>query len=258
VIIATHNLMEGLQLGALCEHHRRLRDEVGLHLLCVQENRRTADGLHVDRIEAALGEDYDHIGEDPEAGVSVVFDSRRVDVVEWEMFALPAVDSMSWIERAVILDGRPAQTRALLATVETGDGAFTLVNFHLDTVGGTRHRARQTRAIAALLDDRGLGGRVVVCGDTNAFALRGQPAALGEILAPFEQMGARDPGTEPTHFFARQNEPKLAHRAVVMLGRLGLDLPMRYDVVCTNLDTTGRGHITTPESDHDLVWVAIA
>jgi endonuclease/exonuclease/phosphatase family metal-dependent hydrolase len=249
--------MEGLQLQALCAHHRSLCDDVGLDILCIQENRRAAEGVHADTIEANLGEHYTHICDDPESGVSVVYDTRRVDLIGWELFPLPRADKMSWFERAVVLDGRPEQTRALLAVFERDGQRFTLVNFHLDTVGGTRHRAAQTHAIAELLEQRNLSARVLVCGDTNAFAFRRQPAALARVLAPFEALGATDPRTEPTHFFARQNEPKLAHRAVVALGRLGLDMPMRYDVMCTNLDVSARGHVTTVESDHDLVWVAI-
>ena len=43
----------------------------------------------------------------------------------------------------------------------------------------------------------------------------------------------------------------------MLLGKLGLDIPLRYDVVCTNLTVTERGQVVTPASDHDLVWASI-
>ena len=78
------------------------------------------------------------------------------------------------------------------------------------------------------------------------------------MLAPLAALGAEDPGTAPTHYFARQNEPKVPHRVGVLLGKLGIDLPRRYDVVCTNLPVSARGQVATPDSDHDLVWARIA
>ena len=55
-----------------------------------------------------------------------------------------------------------------------------------------------------------------------------------------------------------QREPKLTHRACVALGRVGLDLPRRYDVVCTNLSALARGQLRTPASDHDLLWARVS
>ena len=69
--------------------------------------------------------------------------------------------------------------------------------------------------------------------------------------------GAADPETRSTHYFARQNEPLLPHRIGVALGKMGIDLPRRYDVVCTNLAVSARGQIETLGSDHDLVWARL-
>ena len=81
--------------------------------------------------------------------------------------------------------------------------------------------------------------------------------ALDDLLAPFAAFGASEPETRPTHHFARQNEPMIPHRIGVALGKLGLDIPLRYDVVCTNLPVEGRGQMVTPGSDHDLVWARL-
>jgi hypothetical protein len=97
----------------------------------------------------------------------------------------------------------------------------------------------------------------VACGDSNAFAWRRQPEALQRLLAPLAALGATDPGIRPTHYFARQNEGKFIHGTGVLLGKLGLDIPLRYDVVCTNLTVTDRGQVVTPDSDHDLLWARI-
>jgi endonuclease/exonuclease/phosphatase family metal-dependent hydrolase len=134
---------------------------------------------------------------------------------------------------------------------------FAAACFHLDTAGGNRHRATQVDAIATTLSERNLHHEFVACGDTNAFAWRRQPAVLSRLLAPLAALGATDPDSRPTHFFARQNEPKLPHKIGVLLGKLGIDLPRRYDVVCTNLPVTERGQVVTPDSDHDLVWARI-
>jgi hypothetical protein len=42
-----------------------------------------------------------------------------------------------------------------------------------------------------------------------------------------------------------------------LLGKMGLDLPRRYDVVCTSVPVLRRGQVVTPDSDHDLVWAAL-
>jgi hypothetical protein len=44
----------------------------------------------------------------------------------------------------------------------------------------------------------------------------------------------------------------------VLLGKLGIDMPRRYYVVCANLPVAERGQVVTPDSDHDLVWARLA
>ena len=82
------------------------------------------------------------------------------------------------------------------------------------------------------------------------------------MLAPLRQRhGAHDAhaaAPAPTHFFARADEPKLGHQLAVMVGRLGLDLPRRYDVVCAAPRAVeARGRVRTPSSDHDCVWARL-
>lgn len=62
---------------------------------------------------------------------------------------------------------------------------------------------------------------------------------------------------QPTHFFARANEPKIGHRIVATLGRMGFDRPNRYDVVASAQPVAAAGMLDTPESDHNLVWAAL-
>ena len=171
---------------------------------------------------------------------------------------MPRLASLSWFERRYIVGGKTKQKHALWAELSAHGGpSFTAVSFHLDTAGGHRQRAAQVAALAAALAERGLERRLVGCGDTNAFSWRRDRRALDDLLAPFAAFGASDPETRPTHHFARQNEPMIPHRIGVALGKLGLDIPLRYDVVCTNLPVLARGQVVTPGSDHDLVWARL-
>lgn len=260
MIVATHNLMEGHYLDALIDHHRGLHRDVGLDILCVQESRGHGDEFAAARIARALEARHVHVGGDPIFGLGIIYDAGRLDLIASELFPLPPVPAMRWHERRFILDGRPERMWALWARFADGDGApFTVVNLHLDTVGGTRQRRRQVEAAVEHLRGHGYLDRLVVAGDTNAFAPTSSRhrRALRHVLAPLRKLGADDPSTGPTHFFARQNEPKFAHRLCVALGRLGLDLPQRFDIVATDLPVRRRGQLTTPESDHDLVWAEV-
>jgi hypothetical protein len=270
LVVASHNVMHGVRLETLVPHYLALRQAEGLDLLCLQEDRYVvAGGAAVgerpsDRIQAALGDGqrpdrYRVVRQDDCPGLAFIYDLATLRCASHGAAPLPRLRSLSWFERLYILGGRTKQKRALLASMQplSGAPAFTAVCFHLDTAGGNPHRLTQVRALAESLQARGIERRLVACGDTNAFAWRRQGAALGRLLAPLAAFGAVDPGTEPTHFFARQNEPMLPHRIGVLLGKLGLDLPRRYDVVCANLPAPRRGQISTPGSDHDLVWAAL-
>jgi len=269
-VVASHNLMHGVRLEALVPHYLALRQTEGLDLLCLQEDRYVGAGLAgggerpSDRIQAALGERhrpdrYRVVRRDDCPGLAFIYDGATLRCASQGVVPLPRLQSLSWFEKRYILGGRTKQKYVLLASMEPfgGGPAFTATCFHLDTAGGNAHRLSQVRAIAEALQARGLDRRLVACGDTNAFAWRRQAAALDRLLAPLAALGAVDPGTRPTHFFARQNEPKLPHQIGVLLGKLGLDLPRRYDVVCANLPVGRRGQVPTPGSDHDLVWAAL-
>src|SRR4051812_34632126 len=262
VLIASHNLMHGLRLEALIQHHVALRDEQGLDLLCLQEDRFLTRNEDVPsaRIAAALGPAYRVIRDDGCPGLAFVFDARTLACDARSIVPLPLLAALNAFERLYIVGGKTKRKCALLVELRAreGRGRFGAACFHLDTAGGNAHRGTQVDALAVALRERNLHGAFVACGDTNAFALRRQPEALNALLAPLAALGAVAPGTRPTHYFARQNEPKLPHRTGVLLGKVGIDLPRRYDVICTNLPTPERGQIVTPDSDHDLVWARVA
>jgi hypothetical protein len=262
VLIASHNLMHALRLPALIPHYVALREERGLDVLCLQEDRFLTEGddLPSTRIASALGPDYSVVRDDGCPGLAFVIDTRTLACDAQSIVPLPLLSALNAFERLYIVGGKTKRKHLLLAELRprAGGAPFAAGCFHLDTAGGNTHRATQVEAIAGALRERNLHQAFVVCGDTNAFALRRQPEALQALLSPLATLGAVDPGTRPTHYFARQNEPKLPHRTGVLLGKLGIDLPRRYDVVCTNLPAPERGQVVTPDSDHDLVWARIA
>ena len=262
MLVATHNLMHGLRLGSLIPHYIALRDGPGLDLLCVQEDRFLTEGpdLPSARIAAALGPDYAVVADAACPGLAFVHDARTLTCAGRAIVPLPLLAALNAFERLYIVGGKTKQKYALLAEMRARAGGppFAAACFHLDTAGGNKHRAAQVEAIAAALRARDRHRRFVACGDSNAFAWRRQPEALRRLMQPLAALGAEDPESRPTHYFARQNEPKLPHRTGVLLGKLGIDLPRRYDVVWTNLPVSERGQVVTPDSDHDLVWARIA
>jgi endonuclease/exonuclease/phosphatase family metal-dependent hydrolase len=251
--------MHGRQLCALLPHYRELRAREGLDVLCVQEDLPTPDGRLSERIAETLGRGFAVArGEMP--GLALVYDADRLSCNDQTLVPLPRLPSLSWFEKMYIAGGKTRPKYALLAelTPRGATEAFGVVSFHLDTAGCNLHRRRQVESIASALCERGLQHRFVACGDTNAFSVRRQIDNLRRVLAPLAQYGAEDPDVAPTHWFGRQREPKLTHRACVALGRIGLDLPRRYDVVCTNLSALARGQLRTPASDHDLLWARVS
>ena len=262
IVVATHNLMHGLRLPALIPHYVALRDEQGLDLLCLQEDRFLTDGVDLPsaQIAAALGPSYRVVRDDSCPGLAFVHDARTLTCAAQAIVPLPPLATLNAFERLYIVGGKTKRKEVLLAEWQppAGDRGFASACFHLDTAGGNAHRATQVEAIAAALRERDHHRAFVACGDSNAFAWRRHPEALRRLLEPLAALGAVDPGTQPTHYFARQNEPKLPHRVGVLLGRLAIDIPRRYDVICTNLAAPERGQVVTPDSDHDLVWARIA
>jgi endonuclease/exonuclease/phosphatase family metal-dependent hydrolase len=266
IVVATHNVMHGLRVEALLPHYLELRDREGLDLLCLQEDRYlgSSDARPSARIAAALGPGYEVLRAEGCPGLAFVIDGRALACTRQGAIPLPRLAALSWFERRYIIGAKTKQKYALYAGLgaRRAPGALTAVNFHLDTAGGNRHRHTQVCALAEALSERGLDRRLVACGDTNAFAWRRRPETLSSLLAPLAALGARtgdaDGAARPTHYFARQNEPMLPHRVGVLLGKLGLDIPLPYDVICTNLPVEARGQTVTPASDHDLVWARIA
>jgi hypothetical protein len=235
-LVASHNLMHGVKLNALLPHY-----------------------VELERIAESLGSRY-QVARDDHPGLAVVYDSTRVSCTGHSLVPLPRLESLSWFEKMYIAGGKSRPKFALLAELRPKHegSSFAVVSFHLDTAGYNGHRLRQVESIAKALCERGWQRRFVACGDTNAFSVRRQIATLRRVLSPFSAYGAEDPEVHPTHWFGRQHEPKLTHRACVALGRIGLDLPRRYDVVCTNLLALARGQLRTPGSDHDLLWARLS
>lgn len=249
--------MNGQRVAALVPHYRELVARRGLMLLCLQEDRPRGGRLPSADITAALGPRFVAAPCESGSGLTVVYDRARVRVVLRPALELPRLLQLSWLERRYIMGGVPEQRYAQVAEVAPDDGEpFVLANLHLDTAGDNRHRGEQLGVVAASLGP----GRRVVCGDTNLFAPSpaGQLVALRRALAPLARDGVVDPETRPTHFFARQQEPSLAHRLAARLARAGLEMPGRYDILATNLPVAARGQVHTPASDHDLVWASLA
>lgn len=261
LIVGTHNLMQGLRLRRLLRHYRVLRDTVGLDVLCVQENRCALRGGHGFEIARALGSRYVHLADPNDPDVGIIYNRERFRCRENLVFPLPRVPRLNWLERR-FSGPFPRDHHAQVAVLEDEAGeAFTVANFHLSTAGGTQHRRSQVRLLVKQIRAYGVPERAIACGDTNAFHWRhrAQPATLRAVLAPLETIGVRALADgPPTHYFSRQHEPRLTHRLAVALGKLGIDLPQRYDVICSNLPIERGGHAPTPESDHDLVWAALA
>jgi endonuclease/exonuclease/phosphatase (EEP) superfamily protein YafD len=184
------------------------------------------------------------------------------EIVESFLVALPRLAKLSWFEKTYIRGGKTRQKYALVVRVSLLGRLVTLVNFHLDTAGDNRHRTAQVAAVADALTARGIFDAVVACGDTNAFTWSKNPglAELERLMRPLSAgLGARLlVDGAPTHFFARQREGLLTHRALVWLGRFGIDHPLPYDVICSDLAANRAGQISTDASDHDLVYAVLS
>ena len=259
--VATHNIMHGAFLDALIGHYRSLEVTQRLDVLCLQENREHgADGVtHADVISRALGGYVSvHLPEFPAVATLVKTDHEIVDRF---LVKLPRLPRLSFIERTYIRGGKTKQKYALIVQIQRADHVITVANFHLDTAGDNQHRTAQVAAIAEALKRRQVQSHVVACGDTNAFTWARNPGltVLEELMSPLtDSLGARLlVDGKATHFFARQREELLTHRALTVLGRLGIDHPLPYDVICSDLPAERRGQLAVDESDHDLVYAIV-
>ena len=271
LVVASHNIMHGVFLDAMLERYIKLHHEHPVDILCLQENvplspvdtKVAAPGVtrtHADAISSALGP-FRSLWHPEHAALATLVHSR-LEVSDSFLVRLPRLSHLNWFERLYIRGGKVKQKYAQVTVVGEAEASLAIVNVHLDTAGDNQHRTSQVRALADALAERGLLRHVVVCGDTNAFTWsRGHGASIvAQIMAPLAEVANAKPTGDwgATHFFARQREPMLTHRLLTLLGRLGLDHPLPYDVICTDLKTLGSGKVTTPESDHDLVFAALA
>ena len=259
VTLASHNIMDGRRLGGLLDHYRSLRRENGLDILCVQENRELPGGMPVSHIARALGAEYTYFHDPRHADLGIVWRRDRVQVVRHHLIPLPRLGRLG-LARVYMHAGVVEQKYALLSVMQAREAEpFVVASFHLDAAGDNWHRARQMRTIARAIEVLDAGRRVVACGDTNLFVFRSsrQDPALDALMQPLRRFGVVDPGREPTHYFARQEGPRLAHQVAAWIGRTVGDLPLRLDVMATNMPVSGRGQISTPDSDHDLVWATL-
>lgn len=255
VVVASHHLVSSWQLAELSDYYRALRRSVGLDILCLQQRAASS----ATRLEGAIAEDFVQVGDASDGGVVMAYDRARLELIRTELLRLPSRPSRPWRREGGMLR-RPSSLSARIAVFgREGQRPFTVVNFLLDRAGGTRHRRRQMEAIVERLGEEALTDRVVACGDTHAVGLgvRRQLGILGRVIEPLRAIGVVEHGTQPTHFFARDAEPKSVRGVAASLVRLGLRAPKRLDVVCTNLPVARTGQVTTDPSDHDLLWTSV-
>ncbi len=260
LLVASHNIMHGIQRSALVRHYAELDEHCGLDVLCLQENG-TRDGVtHAEHFSAGLGGRLTVLSDDRCPSLAILL-REGMRLVDQFVIDLPRLGKLRTVERLFIAAGQVEQKYAFGAVIESpGHEPIAVVSFHLDTAGANEHRCKQVTALAHVLLDLGFGQRFVVCGDTNAFTFwtHRNRAIMTQVMAPIEALGAPlHEQKAPTHFFARQQEKLLPHRTCAFVGKLGLDHPLRYDVVLSCMPVTERGQVTTPESDHDLVWARV-
>ena len=252
---ASHNIMDALFLRPLLRTYGRLRRSMRPDVLCVQESVPHATECMA---TALLGRRRFAIAADPAAPrLAMVYDRTRLRLQRLSLWPLPLLDAVPLWQRVYIsgIDAKQALVGQFVCRHHRWR-RITIANFHLDAAGDNQHRGAQLRTVAAAIgDDR----PVVACGDTNAFTWVRSEAepALRRMLAPLAGMDAHAHTPKDTHFFARAREPKLGHRIAVAFGRLGVDFPRRYDVIVSSLPAERAGQVSTPESDHDLVWALV-
>lgn len=268
VVVASHNTMHGVFLGDLIERYRALVPQHRIDVLCLQENvalseeqaaLRANAGTHAELFSAELGE-FQCVCL-PEHPALATLIRKGFELEEAFLVPLPRLERLNWLERLYIRGGKVTVKYALVSVIRSQDQRLTIANFHLETAGDNAHRRRQVAAVASALQKRGLSQNVVACGDTNAFSWSrsGAVRAIAELMQPLHEVAGATPKTtgEATHYFARQREDLLPHRIACLIGRLGVDHPLPYDVICSDLPALKSGKVETEESDHDLVYAEL-
>ena len=262
--VATHNIMNGVNLGPLLAAYRRLQRDRGLHVLCIQEHVAGAAAA----IARSLGGRYAVARHDATPRLVILYDRTVLSLRRARCARLPLLDRVPLWQR-LYAGGLPEQKTGLIVSFRAARGKLTVANFHLDAAGYNEHRGAQLSALSrAIAADSARSSfqycpPLVACGDTNAFTWQKRHAEpeLARMLEPLRrQHGARDAHADhprDNHFFARAHEPKIGQRIAVAVGRVGVDFPRRYDVICSSLPIVACGMVTTPASDHDLVWAHV-
>ena len=197
--------------------------------------------------------------------LGLVYDRSQLRLLGLRVISLPLLPRVPILQRIYV--SSIERKEVLVGRFRWRDGGrLTLANFHLDTAGDNINRSAQMQALSDALEPRD-ARPLVACGDTNCFDWIAGKAErdLASMLTPLtDRHGAVDahataqpPVLQPTHFFARADEPKLGQRLAVLFGSVGVDFPRRYDVVAATPRVAEAGVLTTPESDHDLVWAAL-
>lgn len=259
MLVATHNVMQGLFLRHLLPAYSRLHRRRRLGLLCLQECSPSSAAL----ILRALGARFRVLSHPAAQDLAIVYDSKRLLARSARPLALPRLARVP-LWQHVYTSATPQQCWALLANFKLRRKygrrrQLIVANFHLDAAGDISHRERQARALSCAVPVRP-SNNLLACGDTNAFTWRASEAepALSQVLRPIlTRHLAHDSKAgrcAVTHFMSRAREPKLGHQIAVLAGRFGIDFPRRYDVICASPAVAESGVIDTPASDHNLVW----
>ncbi|MEX0877443.1 MAG: hypothetical protein WDZ40_01105 [Candidatus Spechtbacterales bacterium] len=256
IVFAAHNLMRGVWLDALIRYYKNLKEEEGLSVFCIQENVIQNGVAHIDKISRSLGANYKNyfFNEFPSPGI--IYDSDMLDCVDQFSIKLPEKKEYSRMAKIVASEKRPMQRYAAVARLRMrGSEPFTVVSLHLTAFGGNKLRQRQMAAIQEELGKRDISKRLVICGDTNLFAWT-KMMHRRAISSALKFFNVKDPlGHEPTYYFSRlYGKAKWIQKVPSWMGKIGIDMPRHYDIVASELPFFKYGKVTTPESDHDLVW----
>ena len=278
LLVATHNIMDGLFLNDLLKYYKGLscRAENASLVLCVQENiswgenlRDDAAGRIADVLQQASADSssYEIVRSSTAPRFATIFDSNRLKLLESATVELPVLSKLPFWNKLVglSLEQKHALSCSFQDAEDEKGGVYRVHNFHLDAAGNNAHRLRQFGYLVSHINagkvfagSNGEGDdQDIFCGDSNLFSFL-KSTQIANLKKLAELMGAGgalvgDPMI-PTHFFSRANEPKFGHQVVYNVGKLGVDFPRCYDVLLTSMDVNDWGVLDTKESDHNLVF----